>query len=298
MVFMCLWGAIMMSERSFLHRLNRCWLFSILLLIPLFSHASNFSAAGAHSAWVVMNEIKPSLEKISGHKISLFGKQSMLGVGCNAGIKSTLQSSGKQESFGMVCCPLSDTETAKKKLDVYPLALEPIMILNNISNPINDLSLKQVRAIFSGQLTNWNEVGGEDKAIVVVTRLHCKKRPGHWKTILDNADKFSQKRINVQSADEMVKRVSDFKAAFGHAGTAWLLGKNSKTKIVRVNGFLPTSRNLKNGNYPFYRQLSIITQKDASNKLKALMHKAQQEVVNNVSLLEKYQLLPIHPISQ
>jgi len=287
-----------MRNQSILQKMSIQALGAVLLFAPIFAYANSdnlFTAAGAHSSWVIMNKIKPALEKISGHKIKLFGKQSMLGVGCNAGIKSSLQNTEKQESFGMVCCALSDEEVTKKGLVVYPLALEPIMILSHESNPIKNLSTQQVRDIFSADITNWKQVGGEDKNIIVVTRLHCKKRPGHWKRILDSADKFTKKRINVQSADEMVKRVGDFKAAFGHAGSAWLRGDDSHTKIIRVNGFLPTSENLKNGNYPFYRQLSIITNKDASNKLKGLMRSAQKETFNSPELLSEHQLLPIDP---
>lgn len=268
---------------------------STYLYTPLSSHADSdgiITGAGAHSTWVVMNALKPSLEKSSGKKITLFGKQSMLGVGCNAGIKSTLQSSTEQESFGMVCCSISDAEVNKKNLQVFPLVLEPLMILSHDSNPVENLTTKQVRDIFSGNIKNWQAVGGEDKAIVVVTRLHCKKRPGHWKRILPGAEKFTTQRINVQSADEMVKRVGDFEAAIGHAGTAWLLGDNSKTKIIRVNGYLPTSENLKSGNYPFYRQLSAVTSKNASADLKNLMRTAQKEALNNTILMSEYQLLP------
>jgi len=287
-----------MLERFLLQGVNTTILASVLLLIPLSTTANNeisYTAAGAHSSWVIMNKIKPILEKISGRKISLFGKQSMLGVGCNAGIKSTTQHSKNQQSFGLVCCPLSDREIAKKNLDVFPLAYEPLMILGHISNPVNNLSIKQIKAIFSGDITNWKQVGGEDKSIVVITRLHCKKRPGHWKTILDSADKFTTTRINVQSADEMVKRIGDFTAGFGHAGRAWLRGKNSNTKIIRVNGYLPTSENLKNAKYPFFRQLSIITSKDASRELKQLMRNAQTEVFKNAHLLSEYEILPIDP---
>jgi len=265
------------------------------LTTPLVSHADDdgiITGAGAHSAWVVMDKLKPALEKASGNKITLFGKQSMLGVGCNAGIKSTLQSSTKQESFGMVCCALSDDEIKKKNLVVYPMALEPLMILSHETNPVSNLSIKQVRDIFSGKIKNWKEVGGEDKAIVVVTRLHCKKRPGHWKRILPTPESFTQKRINVQSADEMVKRVGDFESAIGHAGTAWLLGDNSKTKIIKVNGLLPTRANLEAGTYPFYRQLSVITSKNASDELKGLALNAQKEIIKSAHLLSEHQLLP------
>ena len=46
------------------------------------------TGAGAHFSWVIFNDLKPSLEHKSGRKIHLFGKESMLGMGCNAGIKT------------------------------------------------------------------------------------------------------------------------------------------------------------------------------------------------------------------
>ncbi|MCK4742933.1 MAG: substrate-binding domain-containing protein [Sulfuriflexus sp.] len=272
-----------------------CILVACLLTMPIISNADSnelVTGAGAHSSWVILNKLKPILEKESGYDITLFGKQSMLGVGCNAGIKSTAQSSPQHENFGMLCCPLDDAEISEKNLEVFPLALEPLMILGHEKNPITNLSTKQVKAIFSGEINNWKAVGGLDKSIVVVTRLHCKKRPGHWKRILPTPEAFTRKRINVQSADEMVKRVGDFESAIGHAGTAWLRGESSHTKIIRVNGYLPTSENVKKGNYKFFRQLSIITKNDASKRLKDLMRRVQKEVVKNSELLSEYQLLP------
>jgi len=267
-----------------------------LFIIPLASQAEDnisISGAGAHSSWVILNKIKPILEKKHGQEITLFGKQSMLGVGCNAGIKSTAQSSPVKQSFGMVCCALSDAEVGKKNLDVFPLALEPLMILSHETNPVDNLTIKQVKAIFSGRITNWKDVGGENKQIVVVTRLHCKKRPGHWKRILPAPTDFTSKRINVQSADEMVKRVGDFESAIGHAGTAWLRGESSNTKIIRVGGYLPTSENLKKELYPFFRQLSVITKNNATTELKALMLSAQKEVARHPELFSEHQLLPL-----
>jgi len=271
-----------------------------LLMMPIISNADSneiITGAGAHSSWVILDKLKPILEKESGYDITLFGKQSMLGVGCNAGIKSTAQSSPQQENFGMLCCSLHDAEVVDKNLEIFPLALEPLMILGHETNPVTNLSVTQIKAIFSGKITNWKEVGGLDKPIVVVTRLHCKKRPGHWKRILPTADEFTRKRINVQSADEMVKRVGDFESAIGHAGTAWLRGENSRTKIIRVNGYLPTAENIKNGHYPFFRQLSVITKKDATPQLKDLMRRVQKEIINHSELFSEHQLLPSTSLS-
>ncbi|MEE8379544.1 MAG: substrate-binding domain-containing protein, partial [Gammaproteobacteria bacterium] len=174
--------------------------------------------AGAHFAWIVFDALKEDLEKKTGRKTILFGENSMLGVGCKAGIKAAKRGTKSRETFGFVCCPLSKEEIEKEKLIVYPLAKEPILILTRKDNPVTDLSAKQVREIFRGDISNWNTVGGIDQPIVVVTRLHCKKRPGHWKTILPSHKKFRQERLNVKSASAMIQRVSDFKGSFGHTG--------------------------------------------------------------------------------
>ena len=140
--------------------------------------------AGAHFAWIVFDALKHDLERVTGKETVLFGQYSMLGVGCNAGIKAAKQNKPGHETFGFLCCPLSQEEIDKEGLIVYPLAKEPILILTHDDNPVSNLTSQQARDIFSGKIISWKEVGGPNKPIVVVTRLHCKKRPGHWKTIL------------------------------------------------------------------------------------------------------------------
>ena len=250
------------------------------------------TGAGAHFSWVIFDALKPALEERAGRPLKLFGKESMLGAGCNAGIKSARQDQSQKQSFGFVCCPLSDKEIETKNLKIFPLALEPILILTHEDNPISNISSQQARDIFSGKINNWQELGGKEQNIVVVTRLHCKKRPGHWKTILPQAKNFRQKRINVKSADDMVKRVSDFPSAIGHTGSAWAFGPKSKVKALTIDTHAPTASNLKNGLYPFYRQLSAITSKEAPDELTSLMSYAQ-ELFANSHISEQYQLLPL-----
>jgi ABC-type phosphate transport system substrate-binding protein len=187
---------------------------------------------------------------------------------------------------------LSDEEVAKNKLRVFPLALEPILILVNENNPISNLDSAQVRAIFRGEITNWKEVGGEDAPVVVVTRLHCKKRPGHWKTILPEARAFRQERLNVQSAAEMVKRINDFKYAIGHTGAAWRFDPNDRVRAIRIDGHAPNGDNLKLGNYPFYRQLSAVTNHTPSADLLTLIRETQRRLKTS-ELARRTGLLPL-----
>ena len=233
------------------------------------------TGAGAHFSWIIFKTLQPDLEKLTGRKIQLFGKDSMLGQGCNAAIKNASLNGPDKETFGFICCPLTKEEIAKEKIIVYPLAMEPIMILVNSSNPVTNLSKQQVRDIFAGKITNWHDVGGNDQPIAVVTRLHCKTRPGHWKTILPDAKLFRKLRFDVESADEMVKRVSDFENAIGHTGSTWEFESGNKVKHVTVDGLEPNAENLKNKTYPFYRPLSAITDLHPSEDVKKIIHEVQ-----------------------
>ncbi|MFZ0468343.1 MAG: substrate-binding domain-containing protein [Thiogranum sp.] len=233
------------------------------------------TGGGAHFAWVVFEQLKPDLERVSGRHIELHGRNSTLGMGCNAGIKTALRNAPGHETFGFVCCPLSEEEVAEKHLRVYPLALEPVLIVVHKDNPVSNLSSDQVRAIMRGDIVNWREVGGVDEPIVLVARLHCKKRPGHWKTILPDAEAFRQQRLNVSSAADMEQRVGDFKGAIGHIGSTWDFAPDNKLKVVTIDGYQPTPENLRDKHYPFYRSLSAVTDQHPSKDVLTIIKEVQ-----------------------
>ena len=248
---------------------------------------------GAHFSWIIFNAIKPELERVSGRSITLFGKDSMLGQGCNAGIKNARLNGPGKETFGFVCCDLSDEEIKKQNIVVYPLALEPVLIMVNSSNPVENLSSSQIRKIFRGEITNWKEVGGRDQAIVVITRLHCKSRPGHWKRILPKASDFTDKKINIKSAAEMVQRVSDFPGAIGHVGATWIFDAGNKVRSISVDHVKPTAKNIKNGSYPFFRKLSAVTSKSPSADVLKIIHATQTGKAFRREAA-RYELLPLN----
>jgi ABC-type phosphate transport system substrate-binding protein len=243
--------------------------------VPEQQDSTVVTGGGAHFAWVIFDQLKADLERVTGHSIELHGRNSALGMGCNAGIKIALQNATGHETFGFVCCPLSKEEITRKQLKVYPLALEPIMIIVHHDNPVSNLSSEQVRAIMHGDITNWQKVGGRDEPIVLVTRLHCKKRPGHWKTILPDAKEFREKRLNVSSAADMEQTVGDFKGAIGHIGSTWDFTADNHLKVVTVDGYEPTAENLHNKHYPFFRNLSAVTDQHPSDAVLTLIREVQ-----------------------
>lgn len=252
--------------------------------------------AGAHFAWIVFDALKADLEQKTGREIMLFGKKSMLGVGCNAAIKAAKQNAPGHETFGFVCCPLSDAEVKKEGLKVYPLAKEPILILLRKENPIDNLSSQQVRSLFNGDIVNWKEVGGPDQPVVVVTRLHCKSRPGHWKTILPDAKAFRSERLNVKSAAAMIQRLNDFTWSIGHTGSTWVFQPTDKVKAISIDGIAPTAANLASGDYPFFRQLSAVTNEHPSKDVLTLIEEAQTGPAFR-EVAKRYELLPLQAIN-
>ncbi len=266
-----------------------------LLLLPLLTVNADekpITGAGAHFAWVIFDELKDELEQATGKPIRIYGKNSQIGMGCNAGIKLAQQHREDNHTFGFVCCPLSEQEQQAKQIRMYPLAEEPILILVNKNNPVDNLSTEQARAIFRGEITNWKEVGGWDKPIVVVTRLHCKKRPGHWKTILPDAASFTKQRMDVSSAEEMVKMVSRFETAIGHTGSTWKFGHDSNIKAITIDHAEANAENLKNHRYPFYRKLSAVTSMNPTQDILTAIHTVQQgDAFERVA--KKYNLLPV-----
>ncbi len=120
------------------------------------------TGAGEHFTWVLLDEIRPQLERDHNLKLNLIGRESMLGYGCNQGIKKAKEIRPGNNPFGFICCPLAREEVEKEGLTVHPVALEPLLIVVNRSNPVTDISLEQVRAIFRGEIRNWKDVGGED----------------------------------------------------------------------------------------------------------------------------------------
>lgn len=255
--------------------------------------ANVISGAGAHFPWIIFDTLKDDLQKIVTKKIVLYGKNSMLGQGCNAAVKMAKQNTPAHETFGFVCCKVSDDEIKREGLTVYPLALEPLAIMLNKSNAVTDLTANQVAGIFKGQIKNWNEVGGDDRPIVVITRLHCKDRETDWKHILSSDKDFLQERVDVSSDDDLVKRVSDFPGAIGYSGTTWAREASLAVKTITVGGIAPTAVNLKNKKYPYFRSLAAVTNTTPSGDVLKIIREVQTGKTFRVAA-KQYELLPVH----
>jgi len=170
--------------------------------------------------------------------------------------------SKKKIDIGGYCCPPGESDRLPG-LVWHTLGVLPIEIIVNPSNPVNNLTLQQVRAIFSGELDNWKELYGErNQFIHPVARLHCKLRPGHWRLLLDNEDEFSPETLEVAAIEDMIRTVGMDSAAIGYEVATMIefYKKAGQIKKVTVNGTSPDK--VIDGKYPFYRVYNLTTWSD------------------------------------
>lgn len=173
--------------------------------------------------------------------------------GCSTAAKGV--KSGKVDVGGLCCAPKEDELKAGYK--AYPLAYEALVIAVNKANPITNLTVQQVRDIFSGKIKNWKEVGGQDKPVKVVTRLHCKDRVGNWKQILDSDDLFIKDKKNVKEDQDVLLAVSNEPNSVGFISMT--MANKRFVKILNINGIKPSRESLIDNTYPWRSTNYMIT---------------------------------------
>lgn len=161
----------------------------------------------------------------------------------------------KTVEIASFCCPPGDIDRLPG-LKFHTLGIYPISILVHPDNPLSDLPWKTVQQIFQGKLQRWAELGWNDLPMRPVIRLHCKKRPGHWRLLLDNDELFSPYAREVGAIDDMYALVSQLSGAIGYEVDEGIY--SHKTKALRVDGMDPKQLgNLRSGDYPFYRVMNL-----------------------------------------
>ena len=139
-------------------------------------------------------------------------------------------------------------------------------------NPINNLTTEQVQKIYSGEITNWKELGGKDEEIIAYQR-----NPGSGSQSM--LIRFMDGKEIMEAPSELVdtmmsgiiEQVSDYKNKDGSIGFSfrfYLEGiiKNPNIKMLSIDGVDPTVENIKNGTYPVRASLYAVTYEGNKNE--------------------------------
>ena len=175
-------------------------------------------------------------------------------TGSGSGIAAV---SEKRCDIGLSSRALKDEEK-NNGLTETVLAYDGIAIIVNPENAISDLSVEDIARIYTGEITNWKDLGGADAEIVVIGREAGSGTRDGFETITGTND-ACQYRQELTSTGDVITAVSQNPAAIGYASLAAL---KDTVKAVSVEGVVPSEETVKDGSYRVQRPFVLVTRKD------------------------------------
>jgi phosphate transport system substrate-binding protein len=159
----------------------------------------------------------------------------------------------------------SEAEQVKAKFGVEvvetPVALDGLAVYVHSSNPVSELSLAHLKAIYTGRITNWKDVGGPNLPIVLYSRENNSGTYVYFKEhVLENAD-FAPTAQTLPGTAAVINAVAKDPKAIGYGGIAYGAG----IKMLRIKkdeaspAVAPTWENVASGRYPISRELYFYT---------------------------------------
>lgn len=156
---------------------------------------------------------------------------------------------------------LKDEEA--EKLEATVVGLDGIALVVNPANKLEDISLDDLAKVYSGEITNWKELGGDDKSIVVIGREDGSGTRDGFESIVmgDKEPKYAQE---LESTGSVINAVATTDGAIGYASLA---NVDETVKALKIGGVEATEENVKSGAYEVQRPFICATLKGSDNKL-------------------------------
>lgn len=151
------------------------------------------------------------------------------------------------------------TEEKEAGLSGIVLAYDGIAIIVNPENPVADLSVETIAKIYTGEITNWSEVGGNDVDIVLIGREAGSGTRDGFESITGTEDACKY-RQELTSTGDVITAVSQNPGAIGYASVASV---KDTVKALTVGGVAPSNKTILDGTYVIQRPFVLVTKADA-----------------------------------
>lgn len=186
----------------------------------------------------------------------------------------------KQVSDGSVDIGNSDVE-AETKLEadaaaelvdhkVCVVTMAPI-VNKEVGESVTSLTKEQLIDIFTGEVTNWSEVGGPDEDIILISRPQTSGTRALFKEYaLDGNEELSGGALETDDSGTLLQSVADNEGAIGYIALPYLLD-NDTVSTVAVDGVEPTLENTYNGTYPVWGYEHMYTKGEPSEVVQAFL---------------------------
>lgn len=179
------------------------------------------------------------------------------GSGSSAGIKDTI---AKTNNIGASSRELTDEEKAENMTETV-FAYDGIAVAINPANKVKNLTLDQLQGIYSGKITNWKEVGGDDAEIFVVSREESSGTRSAFEELikLEETDGLTSNAAVSEGNGPAQIAIAGNENAIGYISFAYI---DDTVKAVTVDSVEPTVENVKNNTYPLSRPFLFVSYDD------------------------------------
>jgi phosphate transport system substrate-binding protein len=187
-------------------------------------------------------------------------------------------------------------DATSKGINPYRIsvALDGIAIFLNNANPVKELTLAQLKGIYTGAITNWKEVGGEAHKIILYGRENSSGTYSFFKEhVLKNED-YAEETQTLPGTAAVVNAVAKDKYGIGYGGIAWAKGVKyaGVKKVDSSAAILPTTEAVSGGTYPISRELYWFTNGVPTGELKNLVNWALSQEGQQIASESDYVPLP------
>lgn len=162
-----------------------------------------------------------------------------------------------------------DEEYAKQKgveLKIIPATSSAFVFIVNTENKVDNLSFEQIQKIYTGEITNWSEVGGEEGKIIAYQRpTGSGSQTAMLSLVMKDKEIMTppktQIEVNMGSLIDAIAEYDNSKNAIGYSYFYYVntMYKRDTIKMLSVDGVAPTIETIKNGKYPIYTNGFIVT---------------------------------------
>ena len=210
------------------------------------------STNGSTSMEKVIGSLKEQFQKDNDGQVTV----SYDATGSGAGIEAVTNGT---TDIGLSSRALKDEETSAG-LTGTTVALDGIAVIVNADSQVSDLSVEQIGQIFSGQITNWKDVGGADAEIACIGREANSGTRDGFESITDTKDKCKLSQ-ELTSTGAVIEAVKNSPNAIGYASLSAVEGKDG-IKSLTVGGVACTEETVLDGTYQIQRPFVLVTKND------------------------------------
>ena len=224
---------------------------------PAQTTAAPQTEAPAALSGTVATDGSTSMEKVIGALGEAF-------MEANSGVNFTYNPTGSGSGItavsegrcdiGLSSRALKDSEVASGLVGTV-LAYDGIAVIVNPANTVEDLDIETIAKIYTGEITNWSEVGGADAEIVLVGREAGSGTRSGFEELTETVDKCKY-RQELTSTGDVITAVSQNPDAIGYASLASV---KDSVKALKVAGVTPSEETVKDGTYLIQRPFVLVT---------------------------------------